>query len=74
MAAWHKGVHICCNMLQSSISQYLSPDVPLCMVHLSDVPPEVTGKDIINNYFHVEKPGTRQQILVRGSGQVSRLF
>lgn len=32
--------------IQLSVSQPLSPDGPLCVVHLLEVEPEVTGDDI----------------------------
>lgn len=41
--------------VQSSVSQCLSSAIPLCMVHLFEVPPQLTGDDIIATYFWVER-------------------
>lgn len=61
-------------MLWSSISQKASPAVPLCLVHLLEVPMEVTGDDVIPSYFLIGKPGGMQQTLGRGSGQMGGHF
>lgn len=47
-------------MLQDNISQCLPLAAPLCMVHLLEVPLEITGDDDRYSYFWVGRPDMMQ--------------
>lgn len=60
--------------LKASVPLCLSLAVPFCMVHLLEMPLDITGSDIITSYFWVGGPDTTQQPPVRDPGKMGGLF
>lgn len=61
-------------LMYRSISQWLSPAVPICMVFLLEGPPELIGNDVIVSYFQIGRLDIMWQTLLRGSRWKRGLF
>lgn len=54
---------------QVNLGQHLSPAVPLCIVHLLEAPPKVTGDAFITVISRLGSQDVMQQTLLEAQGE-----